>query len=153
MSKSLKDFIETKVKRKSKIAKISIQESATTQPESDNNAQGGKRWTKREVLMLYKGLSLFGTDFSAITTILPRKTRNQIIHKYHREEKINKKEIVKALKKHEKCETVLIKHFSDILPTNDNIPLKGSRFNSIASADSVDVSIKQNLRNTLKLNK
>ena len=153
MSKSLKDLIETKEKRRKKISKLSTLNLPVNPPVAGPSPHKEKRWSKRELRMLYKGLSLFGTDFSAIATIIPQKTRNQVIHKYHREDKINKTEVLRSLKKHEQCESTLIKHFGDILPSQDNIRVKGSRFNSVASADSVDVLIKQNLQNTLNLSK
>ena len=56
-----------------------------------------KWWTEHDLWILYKGLVLFGTDFSSIEPLLANKNRTQIINKFHREEKKNPKIIEEAL--------------------------------------------------------
>ncbi len=58
--------------------------------------------------MLYKGLEMFGTDFSSITNLIANKNRSQVINKFQREEKSNKVKIEEILKKHDKCEKKLL---------------------------------------------
>ncbi|KAL9653996.1 hypothetical protein ABK040_014205 [Willaertia magna] len=48
--------------------------------------------------MFYHGLKQFGTDFSMISRLFPKRTRREIQNKYKSEEKKNKKKIESALR-------------------------------------------------------
>ena len=65
---------------------------------------------------MYKGLVLFGTDFESIANMISNKNRNQIINKFHREEKRNPEKIEKALRKHLNGEKIMIGKFKDFFP-------------------------------------
>ena len=58
----------------------------------------GDRWTKDDVELFYDGLRQFGSDFSMISRLFPKRTRREIHQKYKSEEKKNKKKIEFALK-------------------------------------------------------
>ncbi|EFC48018.1 predicted protein [Naegleria gruberi] len=58
----------------------------------------GERWTKDDLELFYDGLRQFGTDFSMISRLFPKRTRREIHQKYKNEEKKNKKKIEFALK-------------------------------------------------------
>lgn len=99
--------------------------------------------------LFYKGLVLFGTDFSSIANSLKHKTRNQVINKYHWEEKKCREWIEEALNSHTKCESKLIENFNDIIPLESEI--RRIRKNSMFSADSMDITIKKNIRRNLNI--
>lgn len=45
-----------------------------------------------------QGLKLFGTDFTLLTSILPGRTRKQIVSKFKKEVKINPSKITRIMK-------------------------------------------------------
>lgn len=59
---------------------------------------GSNRWNRIETDFFYEALSMFGTDFSMIQTIFPRRSRAQIKGKYKLEERANGIKISAALK-------------------------------------------------------
>ena len=91
---------------------------------------------------------MFGTDFSAISSMLSTKSRDQIINKYRKEEKSNTKKIDSALHKHRVSDKRIHGRFDDIF-LGETEKLERSRRNSMLSTDSVDCIIKDNLRNFL----
>jgi len=93
-----------------------------------------------------------------IALLSKNRSRNQIINKFHKEEKENPNKVEQALKAHRKCDTKIvkkyIKYFDQMNSTRkssgssrkgsnashlDNLVLnRTSRHNSINSLDSVD---------------
>lgn len=152
---SIKEMLEkkAKIKKKTKISKIDSHcDSITTKNTIiDVPITNSRRWSKKEVRILYRGLVLFGTDFSSIASLIETKNRNQIIKKFHREERKNYDTVEMALKKHLNCVDRLIHNFSGIVPEDSKLETK-KRLNSFLSTDSIDPLIKANLCKNLNLN-
>ncbi|GJQ13853.1 hypothetical protein GpartN1_g5644.t1 [Galdieria partita] len=47
-----------------------------------------ERWTKEETELFYRGLQQFGTDFSLVAQLFPKRNRKQVKAKFKREEKV-----------------------------------------------------------------
>ena len=116
-----------------------------------------RRWTEREVRLLYRGLDLFGADFSLISNTIPTKTRAQIISKFHKEERKNQRRIECALQKHRERKSSMIEKIIEpgetTDPANTDIsmydrqrPSRKSRNNSFHSAESIDGHIVSAIR-------
>lgn len=58
----------------------------------------GDKWKDEEISLFYKGLRMFGCDFTMISLLFPTRTRREIRNKFKREEKENKLKIDHALK-------------------------------------------------------
>ena len=56
-----------------------------------------KKWSEDDTKLFYKGLEIFGLDFSFLEIILKPRTRIEIKKKFHKEIKIHKNEIEKCL--------------------------------------------------------
>lgn len=61
-------------------------------------AKGSNRWNPAETELFYEALSMCGTDFSMIQTLIQHRTRAQIKGKYKLEEKSNPTRINNSLK-------------------------------------------------------
>ena len=57
------------------------------------------KWDDNELSQFYKGLEIFGTDFSMLKELIPTKSRKQIKLKFRKEEKTNLRKIEEALSK------------------------------------------------------
>ncbi|EME27986.1 Transcription factor TFIIIB component B'' [Galdieria sulphuraria] len=56
-----------------------------------------ERWTKEETELFYRGLQQFGTDFSLVAQLFPKRNRKQVKAKFKREEKIAPDKVDAAL--------------------------------------------------------
>ena len=148
MSQNLQQIIEAPKVRKRRIKKSSMDSSAPTSTHSRRSKQFPKRWSAKETRLFYRGLTLFGTDFSAIASMMLTKSRDQIINKYRKEEKTNSRKIDLALHKHKVSDKRIHGRFDDIF-LGESEKLSKSRRNSMLSTDSVDVIVKDNLRHFL----
>ena len=127
-----------------------------------------KKWTEKETKLFYRCLSIFGTDFSMIALIFKGRTRNQIINKFHKEERGSSAKVEESLQAHKKCDTKIVKKYRKMFENiniqqqqqqlmlqqerkNSNasgsdkvnnpateIQLRNSRYNSINSVNSLD---------------
>ena len=152
MKESIKDLLEKKHKIKKNPKPKNKKKNTLTDSVSTKNTineKNTRRWSKKEIRILYKGLIMFGTDFSSISALLENKNRNQIIKKFHREEKKNCEKVENCLEKHLDCVDKLIFNFSGIIP--EDTEFKKKRLNRIMSTDSVDPLIRANLRKNLNL--
>merc|ERR1711976_239355 len=59
-----------------------------------------KKWSDKETRLFYKGLEMFGTDFSLIETLFSTRNKKQLLRKYHKEKKKNPTIIQETLHKH-----------------------------------------------------
>eukprot|EP01017_Pseudomicrothorax_dubius_P022259 TRINITY_DN2401_c0_g1_i2.p1 TRINITY_DN2401_c0_g1~~TRINITY_DN2401_c0_g1_i2.p1 ORF type:complete len:283 (+),score=64.75 TRINITY_DN2401_c0_g1_i2:173-1021(+) len=59
-----------------------------------------EKWSGEETKKFYKGLEIFGSDFSMIANLFPSRTRAQIKNKFNKEERTNAKGVEEALVKH-----------------------------------------------------
>jgi len=71
-------------------------------PDRINSASYSKRttterWTKEETELFYRGLQQFGTDFSLVAQLFPKRTRKQVKAKFKREEKTAPEKVDAAL--------------------------------------------------------
>lgn len=57
------------------------------------------KWDEHEIAQFYKGLEIFGTDFSMLKELIPTKSRKQIKLKFRKEEKCNLRKIEESLSK------------------------------------------------------
>lgn len=85
---------------------ISPKETIFVSNEEDNenvnslsflNIEHTKKWSQDETNLFYKGLELFGLDFSFLEIVLKPRKRVEIKRKYLKEKKENPKEIEKAI--------------------------------------------------------
>lgn len=115
-----------------------------------------QKWSKGETKLFFRALGLFGTDFSMITLMFKGRTRNQIINKFHKEEKENAEMIERALNSHKNCESKLLTRYSQFLEKAKKESLSKtqgatrSRINSSTSLDSTDKTIYEELFKCIK---
>lgn len=81
-----------------------------------------KKWTEKETKLFYRCLTIFGTDFSMIALMSKGRTRNQIINKFHKEEKEDADKVEDALKAHRKCDAKIIKKYMKYFEQMSNQP-------------------------------
>lgn len=55
------------------------------------------KWTDQETEKFYQGLAMFGTDFSMIAILFPKRNRDQVKNKFNKEERTNPDGVNKAL--------------------------------------------------------
>lgn len=66
---------------------------------------GNNRWSKEDTKKFYEALSMCGTDFSLISMLFPKRTREQIKGKYKIEERANPRKLETFLKKRKAFDT------------------------------------------------
>jgi hypothetical protein len=66
---------------------VSNKKAKVTTSSSFKTSTHTKKWTEKETKKFYRALELFGTDFSMIAKLFPQRNRNQMKHKFLREEK------------------------------------------------------------------
>lgn len=67
---------------------------------SFTTSKNAEKWTEEETEKFYEGLEIFGSDFSMVGILFPKRTRDQIKKKFTREEKSNGERVNEALKLH-----------------------------------------------------
>jgi len=72
---------------------VSNKKNKVTTSSSFKNPTHTKKWTEKETKKFYRALELFGTDFSMIAQLFPTRNRNQMKHKFLREEKQNPEKV------------------------------------------------------------
>jgi hypothetical protein len=122
-----------------------------------------KHWTQEETRKFYKGIEIFGSDFSMISKLFENRDRMQIKNKLRKEEKKHSKKVEDAFKKHESSKRKhIMSHISDLTrksikqdPSSDlqieNLPIFSSENNrnrsfSNCSIDSMDAKIIDDLK-------
>lgn len=65
---------------------------------SFRTSKNTEKWTEEETSRFYEGLEIFGSDFSMVGILFPKRTRDQIKKKFTREEKSDAKRVNEALK-------------------------------------------------------
>jgi len=80
--------------------KIQSETPKRTTSASFRTTKNGEKWTEEETNKFYEGLQIFGSDFSMVGILFPKRTRDQIKKKFNREEKSDGKRINEALKAH-----------------------------------------------------
>jgi len=81
-------------------AKIEVEVQKRTTSSSFKTSNHSEKWTEEETNRFYEGLEIFGSDFSMIGILFPKRTRDQIKKKFTREEKSDGKRVNEALKAH-----------------------------------------------------
>ena len=97
--KKSQNLFEILNKRNKKI-KSSLKQ-ANKKIKKQKNGKKPQKWTSPETSTFYKCLELFGVEFSLIKEVLSKKSRRQLLRKYHKEKKKFPKKIEIALKNHE----------------------------------------------------
>jgi len=123
-----------------------------------------KHWNSEETRKFYKGLEIFGSDFSMIAKLFADRDRLQIKNKLRKEEKQHPKKVEDAFKKHEVSNRKhILSHISDFthkaikkepssdLQILDSLPtfnFENSRNRSFSncSLDSMDARIMDDLK-------
>lgn len=78
---------------------ISVEQKRITSASFKTTSNGHtEKWTDEETNKFYEGLEIFGSDFSMIGILFPKRTRDQIKKKFNREEKSDGKRVTEALK-------------------------------------------------------
>ena len=109
-----------------------------------------KKWSEDDTKLFYKGLEIFGLDFSFLEIILKPRTRNKIKKKYHKEIKINKSQIEKCLnskKNISKMIEILNNYKNEI---NEKDDLKGKNISIEKKNISKMIEILNNYKNEIK---
>merc|ERR1719229_2091448 len=97
-------IIETSASKKAKedLLKAPLVFESANQVSSNYGSWGKKRknvdWTDKETLKFYKGLSVFGTDFSMMESGFKRRNRHDLKMKFKREERSNRALVDKHLR-------------------------------------------------------
>lgn len=97
-------IIETSASKKAKedLLKAPLVFESANQVSSNYGSWGKKRknvdWTDKETLKFYKGLSVFGTDFSMMESVFKRRSRHDLKMKFKREERSNRALVDKHLR-------------------------------------------------------
>jgi len=97
-------IIETSASKKAKedLLKAPLVFESANQVSSNYGSWGKKRknvdWTDKETLKFYKGLSVFGTDFSMMESVFKRRNRHDLKMKFKREERSNRALVDKHLR-------------------------------------------------------
>lgn len=141
-----------------------------TTSNSFKNINHSEKWTEDETEKFYRALEIFGTDFSLISRLFPKRNRNQIKNKFLKEERISKTRVdsifknptsTKLKKLYNKAHKVLELRSCC---SNDEVgaPLKlentsvmiskirSDSFHSTSSVDSLDLAIIEDISNMLK---
>mmetsp|Transcript_3975 Transcript_3975/g.3395 ORF Transcript_3975/g.3395 Transcript_3975/m.3395 type:complete len:120 (+) Transcript_3975:692-1051(+) len=103
-----------------------------------------EKWTEEETRKFLKAIEIFGSDFSMIAKLFPKRNRAQIKNKFRKEEKEKPAEIDDAFKRHrlsnKRSLKDRIKNFQSML-MNDQLHDQRpdmNKFNSNSSLDSMD---------------
>ena len=59
-----------------------------------------KKWSEKETKLFYKGLEMFGTDFSLIETLFSQRNKKQLLRKFHKEKKRDPSIVQLTLERH-----------------------------------------------------
>jgi transcription factor TFIIIB component B'' len=75
------------------------EQQRTVTSASYTNRVKSEQWTAEETKLFYKSLAQYGTDFTFVSQMFPKRTRGQIKSKFKREEKENQHLVDAALKR------------------------------------------------------
>jgi transcription factor TFIIIB component B'' len=78
--------------------RIQSETQKRTTSASFRTSKNAEKWTEEETSRFYEGLVIFGSDFSMVGILFPKRTRDQIKKKFNREEKSDGKRVNEALK-------------------------------------------------------
>lgn len=112
-----------------------------------------EKWTEEETRKFLKAIEIFGSDFTMISKLFPKRNRAQIKNKFRKEEKDKPADIDNAFKQHrlssKRSLKDRIKNFQLML-ANDELPEQRpgfDKFNSNSSLDSMDKMIIGDIQN------
>lgn len=60
------------------------------------------KWGEDETRQFYRILQLIGMDFTVMEQFFPKRTRKQLLRKFHKEKKKNPKQIERAIENNQK---------------------------------------------------
>eukprot|EP01012_Entosiphon_sulcatum_P056366 TRINITY_DN80012_c0_g1_i1.p1 TRINITY_DN80012_c0_g1~~TRINITY_DN80012_c0_g1_i1.p1 ORF type:complete len:279 (-),score=50.90 TRINITY_DN80012_c0_g1_i1:18-854(-) len=87
------------------IAKANTVELITSHTYHKRGPKGKKDWTEDELGRFYKGLSMFGTEMTMISDLLPGRSRHEVKLLFRREERNHPNRVQHALQKSKKIST------------------------------------------------
>ena len=93
------------------------------------------KWSEEESKQFYRILELIGIDFTVMEQFFPKRSRKQLLRKFHKEKKKNPKAIELALKMHQNIKSTTSRRFDWLM--NNSADFKFSESNS-SSFDSTD---------------
>ncbi|EAR98525.2 Myb-like DNA-binding domain protein (macronuclear) [Tetrahymena thermophila SB210] len=127
--------------------------------------QHTKKWSDEETLRFFKGLQVFGTDFSLIQKLFPYRTRAQIKNKFRKEEKENSKLVEESIRLNSKrrfnkiqtklaAEKEKMESITQETDVTERINLlkqqRKKRLNSFESVDSQDIEVAEDVNEIFK---
>ncbi|KAL4501450.1 hypothetical protein ABPG72_021257 [Tetrahymena utriculariae] len=127
------------------------------------NREHTKKWSQDETLKFYKGLELFGTDFSMISRLFTNRTRKMCKNKFRKEEKVNIQEIEKRLQCNRSLRMKKVVQRLNAIRAKLNLKFaktpeeriqiiqnaRRSRFDSFNSIDSLDINVVETIESQL----
>ncbi|KAL4450268.1 hypothetical protein ABPG74_008974 [Tetrahymena malaccensis] len=127
--------------------------------------QHTKKWSDEETLRFFKGLQVFGTDFSLIQKLFPYRTRAQIKNKFRKEEKENSKLVEESIRLNSKrrfskiqiklaAQKEKMESITQETDVAERINLlkqqRKKRLNSFESVDSQDIEVAEDVNEIFK---
>lgn len=97
-------------------------------------------WSEGEVRSFYQALSQFGTDFSAISVLFPRRTRGDIKRLYSRELRLKPKEVQHALHQKNPIDMKLFQERYEAKQKEEQVPVTTKELNveELALVDEIE---------------
>ena len=137
-------FIETSAAKKAKEELLKTPLVFETQSSTNYGTWGKKRktvdWSEKETLRFYSALSIFGTDFSMMSSIFKKRNRHDLKMKFKKEERVNRNLVDKCLRQRDaQFDLSTIASESDTEPeenVDDPAEMKKRRLSSTSSAKS-----------------
>lgn len=111
-----KEFLEDKISDNPSESLADMIFHRKDSPSTGNKKISGKRqaprkWSDKELRLFYKGLEMFGMDFSLMETLFPKRNKKQLLRKFHKEKKKESLKIDNALMNHGKNCKQKLQHF------------------------------------------
>ena len=87
-------------------------------------------WSEAEVRSFYQALSQYGTDFSAIAVLFPRRSRSDIKRLYQRELRLKPKEVQQALEQKKPIDMAVFQERDEAKKKESQVPVATKKLNA-----------------------
>lgn len=97
------------------------------------------RWGDNETKQFYRILQLIGMDFTVMEQFFPKRTRKQLLRKFHKEKKNNPRDVDKALKNNQQINSANnANKFKWLMDNSVDLKISDTNSSSFDSTDQVD---------------
>ena len=107
------------------------------------------KWSEEETKQFYRILELIGIDFTVMEQFFPKRSRKQLLRKFHKEKKKNPQAIDMALKMHQNIKTAPSRRFDWLMNNSADFKFSESNSSSFDSTEQVR-SAHQMINNHIK---